>query len=46
MFLRTRHFEHILINVNISLRSGKMLKNDIKCYNSVRRGRSIVKTPL
>ena len=44
LVLSSRQIEHILINVNTSLRSRKMLENDIKCDNSVYRGRSVLKT--
>ena len=47
LVLRTRQIEHVLINVNTSLRKAKIcLKNDIKCDSSVNRGWSILKTSL
>ena len=45
LVLRTRQIEHVLVNVNRSLRSRKMLENDIKCYYSVNRGCRVFKTP-
>ena len=44
LVLTTRQIEYILINVNTSLRSRKMLENDIKFDKSVNRGRSILIT--
>ena len=41
LILRTKQIEHTLIKVNTSLRSRKMLKNDIKCDYSVNRGRRV-----
>ena len=46
IFLRTRQIEMILININTSLRSRKILENYVKCDNSVNRGRNVLKTPL
>ena len=46
LVLRTSQIEHILINVNMPLGAEKCLKNEIKCDNSVNRGRSVLKTPL
>ena len=46
LVLSTRQIEHILVNVTTSLRSRKMLENDIKWDNSVNRGRNILKTSL
>ena len=44
--MRTRQIEHVLFNVNIPLRSRKMIENDIKCDESVNRGWRVLKTPL
>ena len=35
LVLGTRQIEHILFNVNTSLRNEKMLENDIECDNYV-----------
>ena len=37
LVLRARQTEHILINVNTSLRGRKMLENDMKCDSSLRK---------
>ena len=46
LVLRTRQIEHMLINVNKSLRGRKMLENYIKCNCSVNRGRRVYENSL
>ena len=46
LVLRARHIEHILFNLNTSLRSKKCKKKYITCDSSVNRELSDFKTPL